>query len=80
MAVLVAKEFLALQLNWTQFFERAVLAFFPCGKQAASVVEVQMRQHHHIDVFVAQADPVSYTHLTLPTTTFGCRSRWGGEE
>ncbi|WP_199101220.1 DUF2239 family protein, partial [Dyella sp. ASV21] len=20
--------------------------------------------------------PVSYTHLTLPTTTFGCRSRW----
>ena len=22
------------------------------------------------------AGAVSYTHLTLPTTTFGCRSRW----
>ena len=21
-------------------------------------------------------NPVSYTHLTLPTTTHGCRSRW----
>ena len=22
------------------------------------------------------ADTVSYTHLTLPTNTLGCRSRW----
>ena len=30
--------------------------------------------HHMFDYF--QTDPVSYTHLTLPTTLHECRSRW----
>ena len=25
---------------------------------------------------ILEVEPVSYTHLTLPTTTYGCRSRW----
>ncbi len=25
---------------------------------------------------IEEIKTVSYTHLTLPTTTFGCRSRW----
>uniref|UniRef100_UPI0018EC0E52 hypothetical protein n=1 Tax=Dyella sp. ASV21 TaxID=2795114 RepID=UPI0018EC0E52 len=29
---------------------------------------------------VANMGPVSYTHLTLPTTTFGCRSRWSPDQ
>ena len=32
------------------------------------------------DVEVEHVKPVSYTHLTLPTTGIRCRSRWSPEQ
>ena len=37
-------------------------------------------QHPHKHLFAASYVPVSYTHLTLPTTKALCRSRWSPEQ
>ena len=35
-----------------------------------------VRQEYEYDIPLHDAEPVSYTHLTLPTIRRGCRSRW----
>ena len=42
------------------------------GSKSDPTVEVSMR----LGVDPRKADPVSYTHLTLPTMSLVCRSRW----
>ena len=55
-----------LGLNTAQFYTPALAVF-----------GVVMACFTYLAVSTATArDPVSYTHLTLPTITSGCRSRW----
>ena len=51
--------------------------FFFVGVQAIEVNAEQVRFQRRDQVIQCFAEePVSYTHLTLPTTLNSCRSRW----
>ena len=43
-----------------------------CGAASKVLCEGEAARAERIDGYI----PVSYTHLTLPTKPYGCRSRW----
>ena len=45
------------------------------ASQIASIIQQQMTYPNRV-IFWSWGAPVSYTHLTLPTTAHSCRSRW----
>ena len=54
--------------------EQLVMAF--CGALAASLVVAFTGSQGGGQLSPVRLTPVSYTHLTLPTTSIECRSRW----
>ena len=54
-----------------------VIAFVFFGILAYIAI-IRWRDRKWIDYRFGHQNPVSYTHLTLPTICFKCRSRWWG--
>ena len=56
------------------------LVVFASAFVAAGAVRKSMKMKQEVDLFADQVEeaiePVSYTHLTLPTSIQRCRSRW----
>ena len=46
------------------------------GAHSAGPLDEATLAGHDVLVLPHSSDPVSYTHLTLPTTDVVCRSRW----
>ena len=46
------------------------------GAASDAVVTCVADVTHRADMVALASEPVSYTHLTLPTICFKCRSRW----
>ena len=65
---------------------RAIRTIQEMGKQAIAIHSIADKDVHYLEVADAkvciggakssESYPVSYTHLTLPTTVGPCRSRW----
>ena len=48
----------------------------PIDKSIAERLKLQSMEQNNTDIYGTHFTAVSYTHLTLPTTSRRCRSRW----